>query len=63
MPAPRAGRAKKAAQVKGGGVMGLANKLAQRQADMLKKKNAKPHKTKQVESDELEGAESGDESG
>ena len=43
--------------------MGSANKMAKRQAEILKKKNAKPHKTKQVDSDELEGADSGEESG
>ena len=43
--------------------MGSENKMAKWQAEILKKKNAKPHKTKQVDSDELEGADSGEESG
>ena len=42
--------------------MGSANKMSKRKAEILKKKNAKPHKTKQVDSDELEGADSGEES-
>ncbi len=61
MPAPRTGQAKKAAQVKGGGVMGSANKMAKRQEEMLKRKNAKPQKTKHVDNNELEGADSGEE--